>query len=141
MVYCQLALNVKNNVHLFVTDYYIGDEIIERLSQIRDLRILLDTKLDFSAHIDSLIARAFANLGFLRRICSNMYDPYTLKCLYCAHVRSILEYASMIRQPYYQPCCVMHIQLLNEYVSKNETIFVKNNFLLYNFCLLHLMLI
>lgn len=89
----------------FITDYYIGDEIIERLSQIRDLRILLDTKLDFSAHIDSLIARAFANLGFLRRICSNMYGPYTLKCLYCAHVRSILEYASMIRQPYYQIHC------------------------------------
>ena len=86
----------------FINEYRVGDEFVERVTEIRDLGVLLDTKLVFNRHIDTIIAKSFASLGFLKRICSNMYDPYTLKSLYCAHVRSILEYACVVWQPFYQ---------------------------------------
>lgn len=85
----------------FVGNYRIANDNIARVDKFRDLGILLDPKLSFTLHIDTIIAKAFSCLGFLKRMCSNMYDPYTLKSLYCAHVRSVLEYASVIWQPHY----------------------------------------
>ena len=40
-------------------------------------------------------------LGFIKRCCREFSDPYVLKSLYCAFVRSQLEYASVVWNPYY----------------------------------------
>lgn len=95
-----MSFHRKENPH--INNYVIGNENIERVDEIRDLGIILDPILSFNTHIDTVIAKSFASLGFLKRMCSNMQDPYTLKSLYCAHVRSILEYASVVWHPQYQ---------------------------------------
>lgn len=86
----------------YVSEYGIGDVQLERVEECRDLGITMDRTLSFNSHVDTITAKAYASLGFLKRMCSNMHDPYTLKSLYCAHVRSVLEYACVIWHPQYQ---------------------------------------
>lgn len=86
----------------YIVEYVIDNENIERVDEIRDLGILLDPTISFNSHIDAAIAKAYGSLGFLKRICSNMQDPYALKSIYCAYVRSILEYACVVWHPQYR---------------------------------------
>lgn len=39
-------------------------------------------------------------LSFINRFCHNFNDPYTIKTLYIAYVRSILEYCSIVWSPH-----------------------------------------
>jgi Reverse transcriptase (RNA-dependent DNA polymerase) len=82
-------------------DYELSNHTLERVDSIRDLGVLLDPKLDFRIHVDGLIVRAARMLGYVRRIGREFKDPYTLKTLYVSFVRSLLEYAATIWNPYY----------------------------------------
>jgi hypothetical protein len=82
-------------------DYVLSMHSLERVNTIRDLGVLLDQKLDFRCHIEELIVRAARMLGFVRRVGKEFKDPYTLKTLYVSFVRSVLEYAGIIWNPYY----------------------------------------
>jgi hypothetical protein len=63
--------------------------------------VVLDSKLDFPSHINSLVVKAFRMLVYIRRIGKEFRGPYTLKTLYNSFVRSHLEYASVVWNPYY----------------------------------------
>ena len=56
----------------------------------------------FNDHIDKAISKASSMLGFIIRFSKEFDDPYTLKILYTSYVRSHLEYASVIWNPYYE---------------------------------------
>jgi hypothetical protein len=57
----------------------------------------MDDKNTFSEHVDVMVAKAFAILGFIRRLSLEFRDPYTLKSLYTSLVRPKLEVACGIR--------------------------------------------
>lgn len=84
-----------------IVNYAMDGQILERVNSIRDLGVLLDSKLRFNEHIASASAKAFAMLGFLKRNTADFDDPYSLKTLFCALVRSILEYAVVVWAPYH----------------------------------------
>ena len=63
---------------------------------------MFDTKLNFNNHISYVVSKASKCLGFLFRVTKNFRNIHCLKALYCAIVRSILEYASLVWSPYYQ---------------------------------------
>jgi hypothetical protein len=48
-----------------------------------------------------MVGKAFAMLGFIRRLSHEFRDPYTLKSLYTSLVRPKLEYASCVWSPFY----------------------------------------
>jgi hypothetical protein len=48
---------------------------------------------DNSEHLDVMVGKAFAMLGFIGRLSFKFRDPYTLKFLYTSLVRPRLEYA------------------------------------------------
>lgn len=73
---------------------------MERCTRIRDLGVFLDSKLTFIDHYNTIINRANNMLGFIKRFSYNFYDPYTIKTLYIAYVRSILEYCSIVWSPF-----------------------------------------
>lgn len=73
---------------------------VHELQRVFDLGVNLDPKLSFTRHIEITTAKAYAMLGFVKRICSNMANPYALKSVFCAFVRSKLEYANVLN-PYY----------------------------------------
>jgi hypothetical protein len=48
-----------------------------------------------------MVGKAFAMLGFIRRLSFEFRDPYTLESLYMSLVRPMLEYASCVCSPFY----------------------------------------
>ena len=104
----QLYLNIKKcNVISFTRKrskiefgYSVNGVQLNRLKVVKDLGILMDEKLTFGKHIEYVIAKSYSMLGFISRTCKEFRSVRTLKSLYFAHVRSYLEYASVVWHPY-----------------------------------------
>ena len=83
------------------TTYHIDGIALEHVDQIRDLGVILDTKLTFGPQVDSSAKKANRALGVLIRSFQKANPRGYLNvgsviAAYCAHVRSILEYCSVI---------------------------------------------
>lgn len=81
--------------------YTMKDCTLNKVSLIKDLGILLDSKLRFTEHISSVIAKAYVVLGIVKRNTREFNDVYCLKTLYISLVRSILEYGVVVWCPYH----------------------------------------
>jgi hypothetical protein len=80
--------------------YAIDGTSLERVKRIRDLGVYFDENLSFNYHVDYIVSKAYAMLGFMKRICYEFRDVRSLKSIYFAHVRSHLEYAAVVWYPY-----------------------------------------
>ena len=87
----------------FVHSYQIDGHHLERCAEIRDLGVLLDSKLTFAPHVDLTIAKANRMLGLLMRSVQTptcprrvRFDHKALTCAFFAHVRSVIEYGSVV---------------------------------------------
>ena len=81
-------------------DYTITNQKLERVDNIRDLGILLDTSLTFRMHLNEIVSKANQRLGFIFKICDEFKDPFCLRSLYCTLVRSLLESNVVVWCPY-----------------------------------------
>ena len=84
-----------------VSNYHMYGKSLVRVSSIKDLGVILDSKLNFNNHIDFVVNKATRMWGMVRRFSCDFSDPYVLKVLFVSFVRSILEYASIVWCPYY----------------------------------------
>jgi hypothetical protein len=82
-------------------DYSLNGQKLERVNIMNDLGVIVDEKLDFVTHIDTMVAKARKMLGFIMRASHDFKDPYALKCLYVTLVRSKLEFSSCVWNPNY----------------------------------------
>lgn len=82
-------------------NYLLDGVVIPRVSTVRDLGIMLDSKILFTAHYDCITQRARKMLGFIYRTTKPFKNPNSMKILFFAYVRSLLEYASTIWSPAY----------------------------------------
>jgi hypothetical protein len=69
--------------------YVIGDSDLERVDVINDLGVLVDRRMTFVNHIESIVSKSARMLGFIKRISREFSDPYT-----------DLEYASCVWSPH-----------------------------------------
>ena len=83
--------------------YTLDGTTLQRRSEVRDLGVILDSKLTFAAHVDQTVAKANRMLGLIirsmqlsRRYSRAAFDHKTMLCTYYAHVRSIIEYGCVI---------------------------------------------
>lgn len=83
-----------------VYDYAINNIQLQRVYQVRDLGVTLDSALSFRIHFEDIICRANRQLGFIFKICGEFTDPLCLRSLYCALVRSLLESNVVVWCPY-----------------------------------------
>lgn len=83
-------------------NYEMASQTLERVSSIKDLGVIVDSRMNFNEHIATTTAKAFSLLGFVRRITKSFRDVYAMKSIYCAVVRSVLEYAVQVWAPYHQ---------------------------------------
>lgn len=84
-----------------LTSYHIDGTVLQEVDQIRDLGVLIDSKLCFTAHIDKIVSKASQMLGFLKRSCKSFRFSRTRILLYNALVRSHLEFACTVWSPLY----------------------------------------
>ncbi|XP_022180966.1 uncharacterized protein LOC111041114 [Myzus persicae] len=80
--------------------YTINGSVIDRVTSNSDLGVLLTADLNFRPHIDSICCRALKSLGFVMRTMNEFKPSESLKTVYCSLVRSLLEYASMLWDPF-----------------------------------------
>lgn len=83
-------------------NYGLAGVELQRVTTVKDLGVLLDTKLTFKDHVAYIVSKASAQLGFLFRFSKKFTDVYCLKALYCSIVRPILEYSSVVWSPFYR---------------------------------------
>lgn len=107
-------------------NYSYGNHCFKRVTEQRDLGIVFDNKLNFIKHIDSMVAKAYSALGFVKRFCYDIPNTHTLKSLYCTLVQSILEYGSLVWLPYYE----IH---KNKMFALKEYPNISNNFVISSF--------
>lgn len=58
--------------------------------------VYFDKKMFLSDHINIIAEKSFRNVGFVLRACKPFKDIVAIKSVYCAYVRSVLEYASPV---------------------------------------------
>lgn len=93
-----ISFHRKNNSVQY--NYTIDNKVLSRSMKIRDLGVVLDSKLNFIQHYETIIAKAKSSLGFIKRRSSEFKNVWVTKTLYCSFVRSILEYCSFIWMPF-----------------------------------------
>uniref|UniRef100_A0A0K8RF85 Putative jockey ele1 orf2-h 1e-120-j 4 n=1 Tax=Ixodes ricinus TaxID=34613 RepID=A0A0K8RF85_IXORI len=89
-----LSLSRRHTVIHFT--YSLGGTPIERVTVMKDLGVCLDSALSFNAHVSFIVGRAMKTLGIISRITKKFRRPACMIRLFCALVRSRLEFASVV---------------------------------------------
>ena len=79
--------------------YTLGEEILLRVQQIKDLGITFQNDLSFKSHIKDITKSAYRTLGMVIRNCKHFESINTLQTLYRALIRPKLEYGTQIWSP------------------------------------------
>ena len=90
------SLKRQNDI---VCQYFIGDFILNRVTEMKDLGVHFTYNLNFSLHVSKIASKARQMLGFINRVTSDFTDPKTLYILYNSYVRSRLEFCSQVWNP------------------------------------------
>lgn len=93
-------ITFTRTIHPIIHEYKIEGAPIMRLYEIMDLGVILDVKLTFVPHIEYVTNRAMGILKFVKRQ-SQFFGSGTIRILYQALVRSILEFSSTIWSPHF----------------------------------------
>lgn len=121
----QLDLNINKckqismyrKLNPILTDYYINDSKLIKISEVRDLGVTFTYNMSFNKHIDLIIAKANQMLGFIKRWTKDLTDIKCILIIYFAYVRSQLEYAVPVWNPYYD----LHINRIESIQKKFMT--------------------
>lgn len=92
-----LHLGRNNPMH----NYVIDDVILPNVREARDLGVIVDSKLCFSAHFAHITAKAHQRAGLIMR-CFKSRDPHLRFRAFCVYVRPLLEYCSSVWCPVYK---------------------------------------
>ena len=79
--------------------YNIDGIRIETVKHIRDLGIILHTKLTFIQQAEEITNRANQLLGLVLRLVRDFRDPMCETAVYCRIVRSVIKYAQVVCKP------------------------------------------
>ena len=79
--------------------YYLGNIELPTVEEVKDLGILVDSKLQFKNQTSSKVNKANQTWGTIKRTFKNMTADIFRK-LFCAHVRSHLEYSIQFWAPH-----------------------------------------
>jgi hypothetical protein len=70
--------------------------LIVQTDCVKDLGVMLDSKLHFHRHVDYIHSRALKLLEVIRFVARNVSSLDTLKVLYISLIRSKLEYGAVV---------------------------------------------
>lgn len=96
---CVAVFFTRKLINLDYT-YNIQSVPLQVVDEVKDLGIILDTKLSFSSHISSLTMKCYKLLGFIYRTSKGLSSE-AFVLLYLALIRSLLEYGCIVWSPHY----------------------------------------
>ena len=79
--------------------YHLGDNLMQRVAEVKDLGVMLDGNLKFRRHMDRIISKCRSTLGLAKRFTKEFGDVNVARTLYCSLVRPITEYAAPVWTP------------------------------------------
>lgn len=82
-------------------NYTISNKVLNRVTQIRDLGVIMDSKLSFIPHIENVVTKSFKQLGFILRVGKPFKNSFSYITLYNSYVRSRLEFACAVWKPFH----------------------------------------
>lgn len=82
-----------------IYDYFLGGNLLERVDHIRDLGVILDSKLSYKFHIEYLNINVRKKIYFIKRFSFKFKSISTFRSIYFAYIYSKLMYASTIWSP------------------------------------------
>ena len=94
---CVVMHITRSRRPIFVS-YHMGDTPLETITTHKQLGIVLSSNLEWGPHVDEVTSKAKRLLGFIRRIVGSN-DPATMKKLFVALVRPIIEYCAPLWTP------------------------------------------
>lgn len=75
----------------------MASQALQHESSIKDLGVVIDSKVNFNEQITTTSSKAFGLLlGLTKRIAKSFNDIHVLKSVYCAIIRGVLEYAAQV---------------------------------------------
>ena len=95
------AMTISRKSNLLQFSYMLHGQPLGRINHMKDLGVILDSKLIFDEHIEYVVKKASRALGFVIRSGAKFINLKSIKILYCSFVRSVLEYASQVWNPCY----------------------------------------
>lgn len=96
------CINFTKNKIVINFKYSLHDTALSNVSTVKDLGVLIDDKLSLNQHVEKIVNKAFRMYGFVMRSSSEFKRVSTYLYLYKTLVRSQLEYAVPIWNPFYQ---------------------------------------
>ena len=117
-----LTLTHRRNPIKF--DYYVNGSKVYRVDEIRDLGVMIDSKLSFATHIEYMKKKSMAMLSFVKRNCRQKFELDSAKLLYGSLVRSNLEFASTVWLPHHKS-----YKVSVESVQKQAVIYLNGDYL------------
>lgn len=75
-------LTICKGSKVIQSKYQYGDYEFKRVTEKKDLGIIIDHSLKFAKHIDAITSKVTAALSFVNRFCNDIGDSQTLK-RYC----------------------------------------------------------
>ena len=94
-----LEIGQKNNQSQYKLNINSKDHILEKVTEEKDIGVLIDTKLSFENHISQKIKKANSIFSLIRRSFSDL-NIKNFNPLFNSLVRSQLEYASSVWSPF-----------------------------------------
>ena len=94
-----VTLRIELNNQSLKHTYHLGNNELSNVEEVKDLGIIVDSKLKFQNHISSKVNKANQMWGTIKRTFRYM-NKDIFKKLFSAHVRSHLEYAVQFWSPY-----------------------------------------
>jgi hypothetical protein len=74
----------------------IGGHEHEHVEEIKDIEVVLDTRMSFLSHVETILSKSARMLGFIKRIYIEFNDHYTDKALFLSLIRPNLQYAACV---------------------------------------------
>jgi hypothetical protein len=93
------VLTITRKKSPVITDYRLGNVILQRAHQEKDLGIIVKSNLSWDSHIFSIVSKANMMLGILKRTCPLIRDTKVRRTLYLTLVKSKLCYATEVWSP------------------------------------------
>ena len=120
---CCLLRFSNRYVKQISSSYFFNGDKIPSLNQCRDLGVIFSSKLSWSPNHDMILAKAYKQLGLIRRTFSSSMSIRAKKILYLTLVRSQVTYCSQIWRPH----LIKDITRL-EKLQRRATKFILNDF-------------